>query len=83
MLTALFDDRTGAGYSLARTPIGASDYALNAYSLDETPGDTAMRDFSIDRDRTLLIPYIMAARAVAPALTIWATEMAAGLRARM
>jgi O-glycosyl hydrolase len=77
ILLALFDDSTGAGYSLVRTPIGASDYALNAYSLDETPGDVSMRDFSIDRDRTLLIPYIQAAREIAPSLTVWASPWSA------
>lgn len=77
VLRALFDPRTGAGYSLARTPIGASDYALSAYALDETPGDSRMRHFSIARDQQLLLPYLRAALAINPALTIWASPWSA------
>jgi len=36
---------------LARLPIGASDFALDAYSLDDTPGDLELRDFSMERDQ--------------------------------
>jgi glucosylceramidase len=77
VLRALFDPVSGAGYSLARTPIGASDYALDAYSLDDVPGDQVMRHFSIARDRRLLLPYIHAALAINPALTIWASPWSA------
>lgn len=77
VLRALFDPTTGAGYSLARTPIGASDYALNAYSLDEVPGDVTMRHFSIARDRRYLLPYIQAARRIAPDLQVWASPWSA------
>ena len=30
----------GARFALGRIPIGASDYAMSRYTLDETPSDT-------------------------------------------
>ena len=40
----------GARFAFGRIPIGASDYALERYTLDETTDDTALADFSIARD---------------------------------
>ena len=77
VLRALFDPAIGAAYSLLRTPIGASDYALGPYALDETPGDRALRDFSIVRDRRYLLPYLHAALRLAPDLTIWGSPWSA------
>ena len=57
----------GLRFNRGRIPIGASDYAIDRYTLDETPGDTSMSEFSIERDKQKLIPYIKAALAVAPA----------------
>ena len=48
----------GAKFNVCRLPIGASDYAFGWYSMDETPGDYALADFSLERDRQALIPYI-------------------------
>jgi glucosylceramidase len=47
-------------------PIGANDYALEWYRLDETEDDYAMSDFSVARDERILIPYIKAAMAIRP-----------------
>lgn len=64
LLAELFSpEGDGAKFNLCRLPIGASDYAFDWYSLDETPGDYALDHFSIDRDRRALIPYIKAALA--------------------
>lgn len=63
----------GANFTLGRAPIGANDFSLGWYSLDETPGDYAMNDFSIARTREDLIPYIKAAMKYQPTLGIWAT----------
>jgi glucosylceramidase len=52
-------------------PIGASDYATNWYSLDDTPDDFALKHFNLDRDLTSLIPYIKAAMKFQPDLQIW------------
>jgi glucosylceramidase len=63
----------GLRFNRGRIPIGASDYAIDRYTLDETPGDTSMSMFSIERDKQKLIPYIKAALAVAPGLHLWAS----------
>jgi glucosylceramidase len=73
VLRALFDAREGLGFNLGRVPIGASDFALSAYSLDDVPGDLSLAHFSIDRDRWMLIPYIRAALAIRPDLKLWAS----------
>ena len=54
----------GARFAFGRIPIGASDYAMDRYTLDETAGDTSLASFSIDRDMQKLIPYVKAAQAV-------------------
>ena len=69
----LFDKVDGIGFTHARIPIGSSDYGLNRYSLAETPNDWEMKDFSIDRDRQDLIPYIHAALKVNPSIKFWAS----------
>ncbi len=73
VLRAFFDPDTGACFNICRVPIGASDYAVDRYTLDEVPGDYDMRYFSIERDRQYLIPYIKAAMEVRPDLRIWAS----------
>ena len=62
-----------AKFNVCRLPIGASDYAFNWYSLDETPGDYALTHFSIARDREALIPYIKEALEIAPDIRLFAT----------
>lgn len=57
VLDELFDDQGGA-FNYCRTPIGASDFALDFYSYNDTEGDYEMKNFSIDRDRKLLLPLI-------------------------
>ena len=56
---------------MGRLPIGASDFALDWYSLDETPGDLELKDFSIARDEKSLIPFVKAAMGVRPTLRCW------------
>jgi len=70
VLSALFGD-DGCAFTMGRLPIGASDFALDWYSLDETPGDLELKDFSIARDQKCLIPFVKAALAVRPALRCW------------
>jgi glucosylceramidase len=69
-LKALFD-AGGCNFNLCRAPIGANDFALEWYSLDETPGDFAMTNFSIERDRKILIPFMKAAMQYQPKLAVW------------
>src|SRR6185369_9465132 len=63
----------GAHFAWGRIPIGASDYATDRYTLNETSGDTAMSNFSITRDKQKLIPYIKAALALRPDIRFWAS----------
>ncbi len=75
VIDALFS-ADGCNFSMCRLPIGASDYALSWYSSNEVNEDFVMRDFNIDRDRYILIPYIKAALAVRPDLQLWASPWA-------
>ncbi len=67
----LFDKNDGANFVYGRIPIGASDYASNRYTLNETAGDNAMTNFSIARDKEKLIPYIKAAQGVRSDIKFW------------
>ena len=59
-------------FTLGRAPIGANDFSLGWYSLNETPGDYEMKHFSIERNREALIPFIKAAMKYQPRLGVWA-----------
>lgn len=63
----------GCSLNFCRIPVGANDYSENWYSLDETPGDYDLRDFSIERDKKELIPYIRCAMEYAPDLKLFAS----------
>lgn len=73
ILSELFNQENGCKFNICRMPIGASDYAIEWYSLNETPGDFEMKNFNIDRDKKYLIPYIQAAKKINPDLKIWAS----------
>jgi glucosylceramidase len=63
----------GARFVFGRIPIGASDYALERYTLDETADDASLADFSIARDVQTLIPYVKAAQAARANIRFWAS----------
>lgn len=63
----------GANFTFCRLPVGSSDYALSYYSCDDVPEDFSMENFSIARDRYILIPYIKAALEIRPDLKLWAS----------
>jgi glucosylceramidase len=71
VIKALFSPTDGSRYTICRMPIGASDYAMDAYSLDDTPEDYELHNFSLQRDQKYLIPYIRAAMTYDPDLKIW------------
>lgn len=73
VLHALFHPEGEHKFSICRLPIGASDYALDWYSHNETDGDFTMELFSIDRDRERLIPYIKEALRLNPDLKLFAS----------
>lgn len=73
VMADLFDPHRGCRLNLCRLPIGASDYALQWHSCNETPGDYKMEHFSIERDKRCLIPYIKAAMKHRPDLKLFAS----------
>lgn len=75
ILDLLFDpnEPDGLHLTMARMPIGASDFAMDHYTLNETENDYEMNNFSIERDKKKLIPYIKEALKRQPNLKIWAS----------
>jgi glucosylceramidase len=65
LLRDYFDPVHGHGYSLCRVHMNSCDFALGNYAHAATPGDVALRDFNIDRDRQALLPFIQAAQRAA------------------
>jgi glucosylceramidase len=63
----------GARFVFGRIPIGASDYGLTRYTLNENAGDYEMTMFSIEHDQANMIPYIQAALALNPSIRLWAS----------
>jgi glucosylceramidase len=63
----------GARFAFGRIPIGATDYAIDRYTLDETANDTSLANFSISRDQQKLIPFVKAAQAVKGNIRFWAS----------
>ena len=62
-----------SNYTYCRMPIGASDFAMNFYSLNDVADDFEMINFSVARDRHILMRYIKSAQAIQPALKMWAS----------
>jgi glucosylceramidase len=73
ILHDLFHPEGAQRFSVCRLPIGASDYALEWYSHNETEGDLSMNHFSIERDRKYLIPYIKEALRLNPNIKLFAS----------
>lgn len=69
----LFGPTPDCAFSFCRMPIGASDFATDAYSLNDTVGDFTMEHFTVERDEKGLIPYIKAAQAENAELKIHAS----------
>ena len=77
LLKELFGRRHGGiGLSFTRISIGASDFSLKHYSLDDPPGgrpDPDLEYFSIDPHRPHLLPVLRATLAINPDLRIVAS----------
>jgi glucosylceramidase len=76
LLQELFGRGGGLGLSFTRITIGASDFSLSHYSLDDSPDgapDPDFAHFSIDRHRAELLPVLRAALAINPELRIVAS----------
>ncbi len=63
ILEAYFGE-TGARYSLTRTHINSCDFSLKHYSYAPVEGDTLLKSFSIEEDRSDIIPMIKDAKAI-------------------
>ncbi len=72
IIESLFGEE-GLRFVTARTPIAASDFAIEHYSYDETENDYELKDFSIAQDEKYLIPYIKEALNINPNINIWAS----------
>ena len=77
-MRSLFDPTEGIGVSFLRQPIGSSDFtaAPEHYTFDDVaPGKTdfLLRHFSIDHDKKQVIPLLLQAKKLNPALKIVAT----------
>ncbi len=76
LLGELFGREGGLGLSFTRISIGASDFSLTHYSLDDPPdgkADPDLAHFSIEPNRGYLLPVLKAALAINPQLRIVAS----------
>ena len=69
----LFAPGVGANLTMARTPVGASDFALEYYSYDDVEGDFDLEHFSVERDERYLLPFLLSAKEENPSLKVWAS----------
>lgn len=65
------EDQVGLSY--CRTAVGASDFGIDAYSYSEVKGDYKMKNFSIERERNTVIPFIQLAYKHNPSLKLFAS----------
>ena len=77
LLRDLFDADSGIGLSFTRLTIGASDFSPRHYSFDDMPrlsnGDPALARFSIEPNRSDVLPVVRRALAINPQLKIVAS----------
>jgi glucosylceramidase len=79
-LKALFDTEMGIGISYIRLTIGASDFSLSDYTYDDMPAgqtDEDLSEFSLQKDKTDLIPVLQEILTLAPGLNIMASPWSA------
>ncbi|MBA4382573.1 MAG: glycosyl hydrolase [Sideroxydans sp.] len=80
LLDDLFGRTTGIGLSFIRLTIGASDFSLSHYSLDDMAAgqtDYPLTNFSIVPMRTAVLPTIQAALVVNPNISVMASPWSA------
>lgn len=73
LLAQLFSPVDGIGLSCLRMPLGASDFALSAYTYNDLPPgqtDPTLAHFSIAHDELYIIPLLQQARALNPDLQL-------------
>ena len=78
VLNELFDPASGNAVSIVRISIAASDLSNSTYTYNETNGDVAMNNFSLDGpDRSYLLPILKKILAINPNIKILATPWTA------
>jgi glucosylceramidase len=78
LLSELFDTAgTHIGVSYIRITLGASDLSSSAFSYDDTPGDTELKNFSLDKEKTDLIPILKRILTINPKIKILASPWSA------
>ncbi len=63
ILDAYFSEN-GANYSLTRTHIASCDFSLSNYTYAKVPNDRSLKHFTIEDDKSDLIPMILEAKAI-------------------
>ena len=63
----------GIHFAWGRTPVGGNDFSLSTYTYNDVSDDWTQRNFSIARDRYILLPMIKLAKRVRPDLKMWAS----------
>lgn len=63
----------GIHFAWGRTPVGGNDLSLSTYTYNDVSEDWTQRNFSIARDRYILLPMIKMAKRVRPDLKMWAS----------
>ena len=64
--------KDGIGLSVGRLSVGASDYSAELYSYDDVEGDVELKHFSIERDKSYIIPMIKEILKIKPDLFLYA-----------
>lgn len=80
LMVKLFDKENGIGLSFIRQPMGASDFARDFYTYDDQAKgqtDEDLSDFSIDHDRTDILPLLKQALRLNPDLKVMASPWSA------
>lgn len=78
LLNELFATGDGSiGISYIRITIGASDMSSGTFSYDDVAGDTNLDHFSLDKERTDLIPILKKIIAINPSIKILACPWSA------
>lgn len=80
LLRDLFDPDSGIGLSFTRLTIGASDFSPRQYSFDDVPSgqrDPTLARFSIEPNRSDVLPVVQRALAINPQLKVMASPWSA------
>ncbi|MFL5561155.1 MAG: glycoside hydrolase family 30 protein [Gemmatimonadaceae bacterium] len=80
LMQELFGRNPGIGLSFMRLTIGASDFSMHDYSLDDMPSgqtDPTLAHFSIDSNRPYFLPAVKQAYSINPQLRIMASPWSA------